>query len=123
VNQRTIAKTFGYVFLAVGVLGFIPNPIASGDGIFQVNALHNIVHLASGALALVAGYTSEGNAQTYNVGFGAVYGLVTLLGLLGVSFAVDLLNLNLADNVLHLAITLGLVGPGLTLKSRGSQHA
>lgn len=115
-TQSTVAKTFGFVFLAVGVLGFIPNPIASVDGIFAVNAVHNVVHLLSGVLALFAGYAGdESYAKTYNVGFGAVYGLVTLLGFLGVGFVVDLLQLNAADNVLHLLITAALLGAGLTI--------
>lgn len=122
-NQRTVAKTFGFVFLAVGVLGFIPNPIVSNSGLFEVNALHNVVHLASGALALAAGYTSSANSKTYNVGFGAVYALVTLLGFMGVGFVVDLLSLNMADNLLHLLITAGLLGAGLTLPEESPRAA
>jgi hypothetical protein len=36
--------------------------------------------------------------------FGTVYGLVAVLGFLNVGTVVEMLNLNLADNVLHLAI-------------------
>lgn len=121
-RQSHVAKTFGYVFLAVGVLGFLPNPIVSGDGLFEVNALHNTVHLLSGALALAAGYTTEANSKMYNLGFGAVYALVTLLGFLGVGFVVDLLALNTADNLLHLLITAGLLGAGMAAKE-GSPRA
>lgn len=117
VQQSDVAKTFGFVFLAVGVLGFIPNPIVGADALFEANALHNIVHLLSGLLALGAGYTSEANSKIYNVGFGAVYALVTLLGFIGVGFVVDLLALNTADNVLHLLITVALLGAGLTLET------
>lgn len=117
VQQSDVAKTFGFVFLAVGVLGFIPNPIVGSDALFEANALHNIVHLLSGVLALAAGYTSEANSKTYNVGFGAVYALVTLLGFIGVGFVVDLLAVNMADNVLHLLITVALLGAGLTLET------
>jgi preprotein translocase subunit Sss1 len=117
-QQSTVAKTVGYVFLLVGLLGFVPNPIASPDGIFEVNALHNVVHLLSGAVALAAGYTSESNSEAYDVGFGAVYALVTVLGFLGVGFVVDLLSLNMADNILHLAITVALLGAGLTIETR-----
>jgi preprotein translocase subunit Sss1 len=121
-GQSTVAKTFGFVFLAVGILGFIPNPIVGTEGFFEANALHNIVHLLLGAVALGAGYTSESNSKAYNVGFGAVYALVTLLGFIGVGFVVDLLALNMADNVLHLAITLGLLVPGLMLDTRQPAH-
>lgn len=122
VDQSHIAKTFGFAFLAVGILGFIPNPIASQDGLFQVNAAHNIVHLLSGLVALAAGYSAnEEYAKAYNVGFGAVYGLVTLLGFLGVGFLVDLLDLNMADNFLHLLFTVVLLGAGLTIETSGPE--
>lgn len=129
-SQSLVAKTFGFVFLAVGLLGFIPNPLVGAPGaasdaaqgagdsegaIFTTNALHNIVHLLSGLLALGAGFTSEANSKMYNVGFGAVYAVVTLLGFLGIGFVVDLLALNTADNVLHLLITVALLGAGLSL--------
>jgi preprotein translocase subunit Sss1 len=123
IRQSHVAKTFGFVFLAVGVLGFLPNPIVSGDGLFEVNALHNVVHLLSGVVALGAGYASETASENYNVGFGAVYALVTLLGFVGVGFVVDLVALNPADNVLHLAITVALLGAGLTLETGSARTA
>lgn len=117
-GQRTVAKTFGYVFVIIGLLGFVPNPIVSAEGFFEVNTLHNVVHLASGAVALAAGYTRETYAQAYNVGFGAVYAIVTVLGFLGTAFLVDLLALNMADNVLHLVIAASLLAAGLTIETR-----
>jgi hypothetical protein len=36
-NADLIAKVLGVVFLAVGLLGFTPNPLASETGLFQVN--------------------------------------------------------------------------------------
>jgi hypothetical protein len=52
---RTAAKLFGAVLVLVGILGFVPG-ITTDDGhllgIFHVNAIHNIIHLASGAVAL-----------------------------------------------------------------------
>lgn len=119
VRQSDVAKAFGFAFLVVGILGFIPNPIASPDGIFEVNAVHNVVHLLSGLLALAAGYSSDENhAKAYNVGFGVVYALVTVLGFLGVGFVVDLLALNTADNFLHLLFTVILLGAGLSIETR-----
>lgn len=123
IDQRAVAKTFGVVLLAVGVLGFLPNPVASGDGIFQVNALHNVVHVLSGAVALGAGFAGDGSyARTYNVGFGAVYALVAVLGFLGV-LVPDLLAVNAADNVLHLLIAVVLLGAGLTLEKGSTTSA
>src|SRR5687767_4738560 len=73
-NLRTMARVFGAVFLVVGILGFIPGitqmhtdvqakaeGLTIGGpghgmllGIFHVNVLHNLVHLAFGILGLLA---------------------------------------------------------------------
>lgn len=104
---RIAAKIFGYVFLAIGILGFVPG-LAPDDhllGIFHINALHNIIHLASGAVALWAGYSSFKASRMYFQIFGVVYGLVTVLGLLaGDNDILGLVANNMADVVLHFAI-------------------
>lgn len=120
-TQSNVAKTFGIVLLAVGILGFIPNPIvgdpgAAGDeAVFGTNAAHNVVHLASGLVALWAGFlsgTPEQHSKLYNVGFGIVYAIVTLIGFVAPDTMMDLLAVNTADNVLHLAIAVVLLGVG-----------
>jgi hypothetical protein len=110
----TVSKIMGVVFLLVGILGFFSGHELMG---FGVNAAHNIVHLASGALALWAGFNGEKYARMYCLGFGAVYGLVTILGFLNVPFVIELLNINQADNFLHLAITAVLIFAGLSSKT------
>lgn len=131
VSQSDVAKTFGVVLLIVGVLGFIPNPIvgdpgaaedaqdrtdAAEDGaLFGVNLLHNLVHVASGLVALWAGFLSdrpEHHSRAYNIGFGTIYAVVTLLGFLAPDFMFDVLAINTADNLLHLAIAVVLLGVG-----------
>ena len=52
-NGNQTAKILGIVFIAVAVLGFIPNPIVSPTGWFVVNAVHNLVHLLAGVVLLV----------------------------------------------------------------------
>jgi uncharacterized membrane protein YbaN (DUF454 family) len=47
-NAKTAAVVLGIVFLAVGILGFFPNPLVSPTGLFVVNTTHNIVHLGRG---------------------------------------------------------------------------
>ena len=76
------AAAFGVVFLAIGALGFVPAAVPGGHllGLFHINALHNIIHLASGAVALWAGLTSERNAKLYFRIFGIVYAAVAVLG-------------------------------------------
>jgi hypothetical protein len=105
---RLAAKVFGVVFLLVGVLGFVPALTPDGNllGIFHVNAVHNIVHLASGVVALAAGLSSFKASRLYFQVFGVVYGLVTVLGFVyGNNDILGLVASNLGDTLLHVVIT------------------
>ena len=90
---------FGVVYLLVGILGFLNDPIL---GIFNVNALHNVVHLAIGG-ALVFSSKDHATAKTVSLVVGAAYLLVALLGFVAKDFMEDLLDIDTADNFLHLA--------------------
>lgn len=105
---RTIAKVFGVVFIAVGLLGFVPAFTPDGHllGIFEVNTVHNLIHLASGIVALLAGFSGYGASRTYFQVFGVVYGLVTLLGFMyGEDPILGIVAHNTADIFLHIVIT------------------
>lgn len=95
---QMFALVFGVVYLLVGLLGFINNPIL---GIFEVNALHNIVHLLIGG-ALVAGSSRHDTAKTVSLAVGVAYLLVAVLGFVATDFLDDLIKINQADNFLHL---------------------
>ena len=103
--MQKLARVFGYVFVAVGVLGFVPG-VTTADGqllgIFQVDTMHNIVHLLTGVLALAAAMGTGAYVNLYFKVFGVVYALVTVLGFL--SGSVLGMVTNGADNVLHLVI-------------------
>ena len=122
--MQKLARVFGYVFVAVGVLGFVPG-VTTADGqllgIFQVDTTQNIVHLLSGVLALVAASGAGTNARLYFQVFGAVYALVTVLGFL--SGSVLGMATNGADNVLHLVIAAAAlyVGFGKKESAGGAQ--
>ena len=117
------ALIFGVVLLAAGILGFFYNAsFAVGDdverdavlGILDVNAWHNLVHIASGALGLaVAGSYSA--SRLYAFGLGGVYVLVTILGFAyGDGDAIfSLIPINTEDNILHLLIAIAGIGAGL----------
>ena len=95
---QTFALVFGAVYLLIGLLGFVNRPIL---GIFEVNMLHNIVHLAIGA-ALVFGSRDHATAKTVSLVVGVVYLLVAVLGFVATDFLDDLIRINQADNFLHL---------------------
>ena len=73
----------GASLIVAGLLGFVAgNPIASADpnAIFRVNALHNVIHLATGALALWIGLGTRGaTLATGLIGFGVLYAIVAVL--------------------------------------------
>ncbi|BCW35487.1 hypothetical protein StoSoilA2_15430 [Arthrobacter sp. StoSoilA2] len=119
--NRLIATIFGAVYLLVGVLGFF---VTSGTGfsateganliIFAVNPLHNVIHLAIGAALLYAGMNSVTLSKSVNTAVGGVYLLVGILGLFLVGTSLNIIALNGADNVLHLASAVVLLGVALS---------
>ena len=119
--NRLLATGFGAVYLLVGILGFF---VTSGLGfagtqgnnliIFAVNPLHNVIHLAIGAVLLIAGLSSTAAAKGVNTAVGAVYLLVGILGLFLLGSSLNIIALNGADNVLHLASAVVLLGVGLS---------
>lgn len=118
-----MAYVFAAVLLLVGILGFVPafTPKDSTGmplllGIFMVGALHNIIHLASGAVALLAARTSEAYSSLYFKVFGAVYAVVTIVGFVQKDTVLGLIHVNMADNLLHLAIAASALTLGFVLK-------
>ncbi len=119
--NRLIATVFGAVYLLVGVLGFFVTGGTSffaTEGanliIFAVNPLHNVIHLAIGAALLYSGLNGVTLSRTVNSTVGAVYLLVGILGLFLVGSPLNIIALNGADNVLHLASAVVLLGVGLS---------
>lgn len=95
---QMFALVFGAVYVLVGLIGFVNQPVL---GIFEVNALHNIVHLLIGG-ALLAGSTRHDTAKTVSLAVGVAYLLVAVLGFVATDFLDDLIRINQADNFLHL---------------------
>lgn len=117
---KQVAVIFGIVMLVVGILGFVPAVNTAGPagtnytlllGIFAINPLHNVIHLATGAVALASGLYGRGAyARMYFLVFGVVYALVTLIGVTGLLFdthgsLLGIVPINGADNALHIGIT------------------
>jgi hypothetical protein len=97
--NQTWAKVIGIVLLLFGVLGFFMGP--SIFGLFDVNMLHNVVHLVTGALFAWAGFVATAPTKKVNKWLGVIY---LLLGVIGFFALQDLLSLNTNDNVLHIVI-------------------
>ena len=65
-SSKNITIVFGSTFILVGLLGFIPNPLVSANGIFEVNAMHNLVHLLTGAAFSVRWVSFGGERRNYS---------------------------------------------------------
>ena len=76
---KTVCTILGAVFILVGLIGFVM-PGFMGT---HLSALHNVVHLASGALALYFGLKGTlSGAKLFCLAFGAVYLLLAVAGFL-----------------------------------------
>ncbi len=93
---RTFARIYGIVFLLVGIAGFIPGltqphehpnlaiEASSGllFGLFPVNVVHNVIHLAFGIWGLTAA-RSYISARGYARATAIIYAVLTVMGLIG----------------------------------------
>jgi hypothetical protein len=117
---QMLALAFGVVYLLVGIVGFF---ITGFDGfvsnrtdgntdtllIFMINPLHNVVHVLIGLAGIALSRTLAG-ARTYGWLLAVGYGAAFVYGLIAINQDWDFLNINAADNVLHIATAVvGLV--------------
>jgi hypothetical protein len=113
----------GATLLLVGILGFLAEAKfdTSGGGdpgrldgedflIFEVNGWHNVVHILSGAFLLLMS-SRHARARTGALAFGAIYGLVAVIGLIDGHDVLGIIPIDPADNVLHVL----LAGTGLAV--------
>jgi hypothetical protein len=110
-NIKTAALIIGFTFIAVGLLGFMPNPIIydSDNAIFHADAVHSSVHLLSGILFIIFATALPARTALFMKIFGVVYFLLGVLGLvsIGVSGMTQLLgflHVNGPDNILHILL-------------------
>jgi hypothetical protein len=98
---RRIYLALSGVLVLIGILGFImPSPLF---GLFDVNTLHNIIYLASGAFTLVAASQGIRAMRTIGRTFGALYLAVAIAGFVEPSLY-GFMHVNLPDNLLHIGL-------------------
>ena len=113
----------GLSLIGAGLLGFVPgNPIASEDAkaLFRVNEIHNIVHLATGALALWIGLGTRGLTLANGlIGYGVLYAVVAVLLIVDPTMFGLFADAptNTADHVLHAALAIVSIALGWMLRS------
>ena len=113
-TNQWLALVIGVVYLLVGLAGFL---VTGFDGFtehdhsqnllgFAVNPLHNIVHILIGALGISMWKRSD-SARTFGWILFVVYGLTFVYGLIVANNEdLNFLNINGADNVLHILSAL-----------------
>jgi Domain of unknown function (DUF4383) len=119
-SAKTLALVFGVVFILVGLLGYIDNPIIgdSGNAVFHADSTHNMVHIVSGALFVLVALMAPGAARGFMILFGLVYLAIGILGLTsigseGMTQVLGFLHVNGADNYLHIALGVVILLAGL----------
>lgn len=121
--MRTAALLFGIVFLAVGLLGFVPGAVSDPGpghdlvvtashglllGLFPVNVLHNLVHIIFGVWGIAAKRTDTA-ARSYFRTVAVAYIVLAVAGLVpGLDTMFGLVPIHGHNVWLHVA--LGAVG-------------
>ena len=122
---KKFAVFFGVTFIAIGILGFVPAATPHGHllGIFHVNTFHNLVHILTGLVAVIAGASSERGARLFFRIFGLIYGLVAVLGFIyGDRPILGILANNMPDVWLHVGIAAVSLLLGFAVKESPEAH-
>jgi Domain of unknown function (DUF4383) len=125
-QERSPAQIYallvGAVLVVAGIIGFFysasfgsPGHVDDVLGILDVNAWHNLVHIATGALGLLAAAGGYHYARQYAYGLGVVYIAIAIWGfIIGSGDSIlGFIPINTEDNFLHLLIGIAGVGAGL----------
>lgn len=111
-NSRSLAILFGTVFIIVGILGFIPNPLVHAEGIFTTNTMHNLVHVITGGVFLLA-IAVPGNEHKVIMSIGVGYVLVSILGFVtSGDYLLGVIHINQADRWLHMLLAVVILAAG-----------
>ncbi|MCI0532867.1 DUF4383 domain-containing protein [bacterium] len=108
--SKTLAVVFGVIFVIVGLLGFVSNPIVGMGAFFETNLLHDLVHLVVGLILLGVGlWQVSAVGMTMKI-LGVIYLLLAVIGFALVpesGMLLGIVSVNGADHILH--IVLGVV--------------
>ena len=120
-TAKTAALVIGVIFIAVGLLGFIDNPIVyhSETAMFHADTVHNCVHIVSGVLFVLIALAAPASAKGFLIFFGLVYLLIGILGLAsfgtsGMGKILGFLHVNGNDNILHVGLGVVILLLGFT---------
>jgi hypothetical protein len=114
---KTVSIILGILFIVIGILGYFNNPIL---GYFAVNSQHNLVHILTGFLLLIASMGHLRSTSTVLKVFGVIYLLIAVLGFVQVGSGAILrvIAINAADNWLHLLLGVIMLALGFFVDKR-----
>jgi hypothetical protein len=121
---RGYAALLGTVLVAVGLLGFVSNPIVGepvNNPVFVTGSTHNVVHLLTGAIALFVAFGLGGARQaTGLIGFGVLYLVIFVALLASPTLFGLLLPVSLGDHALHFGVGILSIGVGMIARANTS---
>lgn len=105
---RVLAVLFGIAMIFAGVAGYgvMPQFVENGLllGYFEVNAVHNLIHIITGVIAIMAA-TSFKYSKLFFIVFGIIYAVVAIFGFVN-DGDLYVMHVNMADNYLHVGIAV-----------------
>lgn len=124
--MRRLGFLMGGAFLFGGLLGFVPGVVENGLylGIFSVNPAHNILHLVSGAVFIIAAIMGPWAARLWFQIFGLFYAGMAGWGLyVGDGIICGMISNNLYDAWGHAGLALIMLSIGFALPSNAASVA
>lgn len=125
-RAKTAAILIGLIFIAVGLLGFVDNPIvgASEKAIFHADTTHNVVHIVSGVLFVLIALAAPGAAAGFLMFFGIIYLAIGVIGFVtigkeGMGEVLGFLHVNANDNYLHVGLGIIIFLAGVVARKPG----
>jgi hypothetical protein len=126
---RLYATLVGGTLVIAGIIGFFysssfggPGKVDDVFGILSVNGWHNVFHIVTGAIGLLAaGYA----ARQYALGLGVLYIAVTIWGfIIGDGHSIlSLIPVNTEDNFLHLILGVLGIAAGISTPAPSTRAA
>lgn len=115
---KTICKVMGVAFLLAGLLGFVMPSLLG----FHLTTIHNVIHLATAAVALYLGFAGTyAAARTFCIAFGAVYLALGVLGFVAPGLVATVIGHApvtsgelMPDNLFHVVVGGAFLFAGLT---------
>ena len=130
---KLYAGLVGATLVVAGIIGFFytadfgsPGDVEAVFGILDVNGWHNLVHILTGVLGLLAFSAGAYAARQYALALGAIYLVVAIWGFIvgNGDQILSIIPVNTEDNILHLLLGLAGLGAGLaSTEARTSAQA